>query len=142
MSKKPIKIDTKELARISRKFKRLQKKVVTNVEIALFNASGEVQESAKKVHLFKTQTSKLENSIFIDVKGLSSTIFTPIDGALGVPYAGFIDSGRRKTEDGFAIWADQPKGDQYIANAFKREEKTFLRIFKEDLTDELQEDLK
>ena len=134
-----MKIDAHELKELADKFKNT-KLLVKASEIALHNASQVVAIGAKQKHIFKSRSFKLENSIFTEVKGLTSEIFTPIDGQLGVPYAGWIDSGRRKTKNGVVTW-NSGKGDPYIENSFKRHNKDFFKTMQEDLTEAIQDSL-
>jgi hypothetical protein len=134
-----MKIDAHELRELANKFKdtKLLKRAAEN---ALYNASQVVAIGAKQKHIFKSQTFKLENSIFTEVKGLTSEIFTPIDGQLGVPYAGWIDAGSRRTKNGTVTW-NSGKGDPYIENSFKRNNRDFFKTMQDDLTEALQDSL-
>jgi hypothetical protein len=134
-----MKIDAHELKELADKFKdtKLMTKAAEN---ALFNASQIIANGAKQKHIFKSDTFKLENSIFTEVKGLTSEIFTPIDGQLGVPYAGWINDGKRRSKGGTVTW-NNGKGDPYIENSFKRHNRDFFKTMQDDLTEAIQDSL-
>jgi len=135
-------IDAHELKALADSFKDTNKLVIVT-EIALHNASQVVIDGVVGGgnHIFKNQKHILEKSVDSNVKGLSSEIFTPIDGNLGIPYAGWINEGKRKTKTGkTAIW-NNGKGDPYIENSFKRNSKNFLKTMHDDLTEAIQDSL-
>ena len=133
-----VKIDAHELDELVRNL-RDPKKLAKVTENSLFNASQVIATSAKKKHFFTSRSFKLENSIFTDVKGLKSEIFVPIDGPLGVAYAGWINEGSRRTSTGkTAIW-NNGKGDPFIEKAFIRDEKKFIKTFQDDLVEGIED---
>lgn len=133
-----IRIDAHELDELVANL-RDGRKLAKVAENALFNASQVIATSAKKKHLFISRSFKLENSIFTEVKGLKSEIFVPIDGSLGVAYAGWINAGERTTSTGgTAIW-NNGKGDPFIEKAFIRDEKKFIKTFQDDLVEGIED---
>jgi len=120
----PIKIDSSELEALIAKMKdtSLLKRASSN---ALYNASAELASYSKKNHIFKTRTSKLENSIEVDVRGLSSSIF--VDSAK-VNYATYIYEGTGRI-----------KAEPWIENNYKKRFKQFQDTFADELTEQIQD---
>ena len=133
-------INVDELNALIAKFKdtaRLKKAT----ENSLYNASNVVKDGVigDNNHIFKNQTPFLEKAVFVEVKGLSSDIFTPLEGVGGVPYAGWIWEGKRRTKTGKTATWNNGKGDPYIENSYIKNESKFFKTMQEDLTQEIQD---
>lgn len=133
-----INVDVRELKRLADKLGDTSK-LKRAAENALSNASSMVADYAKTNHIFTSRTFKLENSIFVNVKGLSSDIFTPIDGQLGTAYAGWIYNGTRTTPLGNTAKWNNGKGDQYIEKAYTKNQKKFLEIMQNDIVEQIED---
>lgn len=150
-----IDIDTSELERLSNRLEDTQS-ITKGIENALFNASSVVSNHAKKDHLFKTRTGLLENSIFTEVTGLVSEIFVSTDK---VKYAEYIYFGTGlfgpkkkkivpKTADVlafkvggaqfFAKSVDGIVAEPFIDDAYNDNEQEFLKVFGEEIAEELE----
>lgn len=140
-----ISFDTKEIDRFTTRLIRFAdtpRGLIKQTQNALHNGSEEIAESAKKTHLFVTRSSKLENSIFVEVEKLTSLIFVPTEGALSVAYADWINTGKRRDGSGkiIATW-NNGQGDPFIEKAYDRDFKKFLKVFEEDLTEGIDESI-
>lgn len=146
---------TDELRELIAKLKdgNLVKRVAEN---SLYNATASLTSYAKKNHKFKTRTAVLENATIFDVKGLTSTIFINEKRA---PYGPFIYEGTRDHEivpkDAQALsWVQGNarffskghkvkgiKAEPYILNAYNKRKRQFIKQFRNDMTEELQDAL-
>ncbi len=150
-----IEIDVSELEKVVENLSDT-KRVTKGIENALFNASGIIAIDAKKNHEFKSRSGLAENSIFREVHDLTADIFVSDDR---VPYIDWLYNGsgiygKHKTEivpknakvlafkiggaQFFAPSVKGYKGDAFIDKAYDRREDEFLKVFGDEVAEEIE----